>query len=332
MKRMKKIMRWPMKWLTLLGLLLASGHVDASDWTEGGWYYLHNTTAGQYLTGGNAWGTQTSVDETGELFQVNTLSDGVYQLLCASKGNGVFIDGYTSGEVFESLGYAYIDMNNQGHNGWQLTRNTGWSTVNWGGSNGYTDNFQVQNNTSVSTTPFHERRKRDVALAGDNQIYRTITGLPNGKYTINLEAFCNGGESSAMVVSGNRGNTALQGTGAMEPVTVEAFVADHTLTISPDARSGNTANWCGLTNVSLTYNGQSLEDFKSYLAQAKAEAAAYAAATSLSAATKTMLTETAQAVTPAEETIEAYEAAAEEVIDMLTDAKDVAAVWMRPAA
>lgn len=34
-----------MKWLTLLGLLVASGHINASDWTEGGWFYLYNTDA-----------------------------------------------------------------------------------------------------------------------------------------------------------------------------------------------------------------------------------------------------------------------------------------------
>ena len=99
----------------LLCLLVTGGHASASDWTEGGWFYLFNVDAERFLIGANAWGTQASIGLPSDVdkFQVNTLPNGYYQLKWGSKGNGVFIDSET---------YAYCDMYAQGHNDWQLTK------------------------------------------------------------------------------------------------------------------------------------------------------------------------------------------------------------------
>ncbi len=114
---MRKITEWPAKWLMLLCLLMTGGHVVASDWTEGGWYYLYNVDAGQFLMGANDWGTRASVGQptSTDMFQVNTLPNGFYQLKWKKMGNGVFIEGNTN---------AWVDMASQGHNDWQLTKQT----------------------------------------------------------------------------------------------------------------------------------------------------------------------------------------------------------------
>lgn len=115
---MTKKMRWPVKWLMLFGLLLAAGHMKAaSDWVVGESYYLYNTGIGQFIRGGNNYGTRASFGSTGDMLTVNAVegSDELYRLVW-SRGNGLFI-GATS--------EMWMDMGNQGHCSWQIQKGTG---------------------------------------------------------------------------------------------------------------------------------------------------------------------------------------------------------------
>lgn len=115
---MSKKMKWPVKWLMLSGLLLAAGQGKAaSDWVPGESYYLYNTGIGQFIRGGNNWGTRASFGSDGDMLTVNAEEgkDGLYRLMW-NRGNGLFV-GATS-EV-------WMDMNNQGHCSWQIRKGTG---------------------------------------------------------------------------------------------------------------------------------------------------------------------------------------------------------------
>ena len=76
----------------------------------GGSYYLYNTKGGNFLLGGNNWGTQASLGQPGLEFTV-AVSNGKYKLMNSGKGGngGLGTDGYVdNGNAAE---YTFTDPN-----------------------------------------------------------------------------------------------------------------------------------------------------------------------------------------------------------------------------
>ncbi len=101
-------------WVTPEVLVGSLGSVPVS----GDNYYLYNTGAGQFLTKGNAWGTQASIGASGMEFTWTGSDDG--------KGNTVYTVKFTSTNKFmflDSETAAYTDMRDQGHQYWTFEDN-----------------------------------------------------------------------------------------------------------------------------------------------------------------------------------------------------------------
>lgn len=77
--------------------------------------YLYNEAAKGFLCGGNAWGTQASAGQ-GQLYVITQQEDGTYTLKTSS--------GYKAGQYLfrDSESGCYIDMGNQGHQFWTITK------------------------------------------------------------------------------------------------------------------------------------------------------------------------------------------------------------------
>ena len=122
--------------LTLAVLIIVAVSGFAGSWvpptpksaayTSGNKYYFYNTGAGQFLTKGNAWGTQASFGVTGlEAIVSDTLWNKELKSLgvvvkFTSNSKYLFIDNSTT---------SYVDMASQGHNFWKF---------NWGTDGTYT--------------------------------------------------------------------------------------------------------------------------------------------------------------------------------------------------
>src|SRR5574344_1889072 len=91
---------------------------------SGSIYYIYNTSAGQFLTEGNDWGTRASLASTGLRFKVTSigsLSDG--SAIFTLQVSSVVKKAWKFLFIADSLG-SYVDMGNQGHQYWCITPTT----------------------------------------------------------------------------------------------------------------------------------------------------------------------------------------------------------------
>ena len=89
-----------------------------SEITSGEEYYIVNDATGLFLTPGNNWGTQATLDESPAGTARVTLADGKYTIVFTwpSGGNGLFVNADDGSSLF-------CDMNNQGNNYWTINYN-----------------------------------------------------------------------------------------------------------------------------------------------------------------------------------------------------------------
>lgn len=111
--------------------------------TDGGYYYLRNRQTGKFLTGGNNWGTQASLHETGIDFELTQLSNGNYtiksnvgtknSIYLSPDGVSGFLDKASIGYVFENVEGSFYVFSKDGTANY-LTSNNDDTRANFNGS------------------------------------------------------------------------------------------------------------------------------------------------------------------------------------------------------
>jgi hypothetical protein len=125
---------------------------------------------------------------------------------------------------------------------------TGWST---------TGEFQnkaiASNQGGAFIVPFFENWN---GTAKANKMYKDITSISNGKYTLKMAAFVNNLDTENQYIFANSNKTYLTTT---TPIyyEVSTLVTNNTLSIGLEQTTA-TANWMGIDNVHLYYNGNNI--------------------------------------------------------------------------
>lgn len=145
----------------------------------------------------------------------------------------------------------------------QETKPNQWVTYGEGIGCSYEwdNNLQIQNNAKVKgeltkegDCLFLERYYHYGALGTNDGCFTVLEDMPNGTYTVKIAAFVNK-DDAVVNAFANDVATAVQSNGSLKYYTLENVnVADHRLTLGLRCGKGNTANWIGLTDVTVTYN------------------------------------------------------------------------------